>query len=144
MRKTILYSVLTALVLTGMYSCDLETSDNGDLDGNWQLLQADTVATGGVKNMKGAQIFYAVQSRLISVRAVNLPGTSGGYIFHFEQTADSLLLKTAANDGQPMYEVTQLQPFGLNKAEEHFKIITLNADKMVLQSDLLKLSFRKY
>jgi hypothetical protein len=58
--------------MIGFSSCELETSDNGDLDGNWQLLSIDSLNTGGINNVKDKQIFYAVQFHLINIYALNI------------------------------------------------------------------------
>ena len=135
--------LIAALVLT-LGSCEFETSNNGNLDGNWQLTEVDTLHTGGIQNMKDLQIFYAIQMRLINVSAFNDPNVGGNYYFHFEHRGDSLIFKTANSEGKTMYTTQQLQPFGLNKEAEHFKIISLSSNNMILQSEMLLLKFRKF
>jgi hypothetical protein len=135
--------LIAALVLT-LVSCEFETSNNGNLDGNWQLTEVDTLHTGGIKDMKDLQIFYAIQMRLINVSAFNNPNMEDNYYFHFEHRGDSLIFKTANSEGKTMYTTQQLQPFGLNKEAEHFKIISLSSNNMILQSEMLLLKFRKF
>ena len=38
----------------------------------------------------------------------------------------------------------RIRKFGVNNLEEKFKIVNLNSSKMVLESQLLRLYFRKY
>ena len=124
-------------------SCTLDSSDNGDLDGNWQLMSIDSIGNGKTADMKEYQIFYAVQFKLINVRAYNY-SLSGNYYFHFEQTKDSLVLKATQGDNGKEYKIDDLRKFGLNSENEKFRIITLGSDKMILESSLLKLYFRKF
>ncbi len=143
MKKNIIYILSVALSLLVFQSCELETSDNGNLDGNWQLMQIDTLATGGRNDVKEQQLFYAVQVRLLCLNAYHTNAESNLY-FHFEHTADSLKLKPASSDGHVMYSVSALRPYGINKEQEAFKIMLLNSDRMQLRSDSLLLTFRKF
>ncbi|WP_018464814.1 lipocalin-like domain-containing protein [Segatella paludivivens] len=143
MKRNIIYILSVALSLLVFQSCELETSDNGNLDGNWQLIQIDTLATGGRNDVKEYQLFYAVQVRLLCLKAYN-DNISSDMYFHFEHTADSLKLKPASSDGHVMYPVSALRPYGINKEQEAFKIMLLNSDRMQLRSDSLLLTFRKF
>ena len=143
MKQNITYIVALFIMLVSFQSCEFEASDNGDLDGNWQLMQIDTIATGGSYNVKNYQLFYAVQVRLLCLKAYN-DNVSSDMYFHFEHTADSLKLKPASNDGHAMYPVSTLRPYGINKEQDAFKIMLLNSDRMQLRSDSLLLSFRKF
>lgn len=147
-----LISLLTlTYIIFGFSSCELDTSDNGDLDGNWQLLSIDTLNTGGTNNMKDKQIFYAVQFHLINIYALNIKNE---YIipksfYHFSQTRDSLILYSADITENATYAhkdsfLTGLRPLGINSLEEHFKIETLNSKNMVLKSRELRLNFRNF
>lgn len=143
MKRSLIYILSVVVALLVFQSCELETSDNGDLDGNWQLMQVDTIATGGSCNVKERQLFYAVQVRLLCLSAYNSDAESNMY-FHFEHTADSLKLQSASNDGHAMYPVSALRPYGINKEQEAFKIMLLNSNRMQLRSDSLLLTFRKF
>ena len=143
MKRNLIYILSVALSLLVFQSCDLETSDNGNLDGNWQLMQIDTLATGGRNDVKNQQLFYAVPVRLLCLKGYD-GSTSSDLYFHFERTADSLKLKPASSDGHVMYHVSSLRPYGINKELESFKVMLLNSDKMQLRSDSLLLTFRKF
>jgi len=136
--KRLVYTIglVMALVLT---SCgELERSDNGALDGNWQLMTIDTLATNGTKNMKSQKLFWAVQFELLQIKA------DKNYYFHFEQTDQTLTLKSAAQYGEDLYTLEQLRPLGINEQNECFGIDKLNGSEMILRSSLLRLTFRKY
>ena len=144
MKKHFYLLLITASIILTLGACEFETSNNGNLDGNWQLTEVDTLHTGGIKDMKALQIFYAIQMRLINVSAFNDPNVGGNYYFHFEHQGDSLIFKTANSEGKTMYTTEQLQPFGLNKEAERFKIISLSSNNMILKSEMLILKFRKF
>ena len=56
--------ILTILSL--LCSCDkFHVSDNGELDGFWQLTSVDTLANGRSADMKEKMIFWAVQTDLL-------------------------------------------------------------------------------
>ena len=143
MKRNIIYILSVALSLLVFQSCELETSDNGNLDGNWQLMQIDTLATGGRNDVKDQQLFYSVQMKMICLYAYNADAETNMF-FHFEHTSDSLKLKSASNDGKAMYPVALLRPYGINKELESFKVMLLNSEKMQLRSDSLLLTFRKF
>jgi len=138
-----LITILILFFFACIGSCTLETSDNGDLDGNWQLMSIDSIGNGKTADMKDYRIFYAVQFRLINVKAYNY-SSYGDYYFHFEQTKDSLVLNATQGDSGTEYKISDLRKFGLNSENEKFRIITLNSDKMILRSSLLNLYFRKF
>ena len=143
MKQYIIYILALVVASLSFQSCEFEASDNGDLDGNWQLMQIDTIATGGINKVKNQQLFYSVQMRLLCLKEYNAAAESNLF-FHFEQTNDSLKLKSASSDGKPMYPVSSLRPYGINKVEESFKVMLLNSDRMQLRSDSLLLTFRKF
>ena len=109
MKQYILYILALVVASLSFQSCEFEASDNGDLDGNWQLMQVDTIATGGRNKVKNQQLFYSVQMRLLCLKEYNAAAESNLF-FHFEHTNDSLKLKSASSDGKAMYPVSMLRP----------------------------------
>lgn len=92
MKKYIaIYTLLLAVMLAMFSSCETETSDNGDLDGMWHLMQVDTIATGGCRDMVPDRIYWSFQVRLCNLR--NL--VKGPDVFcRFEKEEDMLRLHT--------------------------------------------------
>ena len=66
MKKIIGVLSLAVMMLT-LSSCEVETSQNGDLDGFWHLEQVDTLATGGTCNFADKRVFWGCQYKLIQV-----------------------------------------------------------------------------
>ena len=142
MRKFLLLLSVMGIVLA---SCDIETSDNGKLDGYWHLVSADTLATQGHTDLSQQRIFWAVQVNLIQLR-----GTEQELYCRFSHQADELTINQLhlkdREKGDP--EVTEeykhfIYPYGINDYEEYFKVIQLTNEKMTLQSPTLRLDFQK-
>lgn len=142
-------NLLYMLVLSSMAfaSCDLETSDNGDLDGYWLLERVDTIATGGMLRCRDNLLFWNFQSRMMQL-------TQGGtgedpLSFQFQRLGNELTLDNPCvfnrqNGDTPITDVEVLQPYGVNAMTEKFAVSRLTADRMELESGMLHLYFRKY
>ena len=146
MKKLFLYIIGAGLLTT---ACDMESSKNGDLDGLWQLSQVDTLATGSSTDMRASQITWAVQGVILETRLATSYDVQNDIIFRFSHTADSLVLYSPYfsdrhNGDVRVEDVNQLRPFGVSRLEEHFKVQELSSSTMTLQSQELRLWFRKY
>ena len=134
------------LIMAVFASCDIETSDNGDLDGFWHLDRVDTLSTGGRADLSNKYIFWSVQKDLINT--VDRHDSASDYLFRFEHKGKTLrLYDPHVNDrmnGDPAVEdPAVLNPFGVNALDETFNVNKLTGSKMVLSTDELKLSFTK-
>ena len=155
MKKVIWMFILGSLAFA-MCSCEMETSDNGDLDGFWHLESVDTLSTGGSCNYKERKVFWGVQHRLIAIRNFASDAASTGYYVRFNQTGDSLVISSPyanhwhqdnGEDGGdvPVTEINaELRELGINYIEEHFKKEKLSGSKMVLSNKEYRLSFTKF
>ena len=75
------------VTLFSLSACEIETHDNGKLDGFWHLEKVDTIATGGVCDMSQQKVFWSVQAMIIEVSdRSNL--NNDKYIFSFFKQAD--------------------------------------------------------
>lgn len=142
MRKLIYAALALCLAMTG---CTLETSGNDDLDGFWQLSQLDTIANGTTVDMRESGIYWAVQMNLLRTSKVD----GHAYFFRFVNTGDSLLLSEPYRDLRDSSDIkisdaALLAPYGVNSLTQGYAILSLDADKMTLQSETLRLYFRKY
>ena len=144
---TILLSFLfTAVLFT---SCDIETSDNGDLDGFWHLERVDTLSTGGSTDLSQAKLFWSFEVKLMA-----LQGGSDRFYLRFNQTSDSLtVLSPYYNRGHeendstgdiPVTDPTAMSQYGIDSLEVHYKKEALSGSKMVLRSRRLRLYFKKF
>lgn len=145
MRKTSFFLIIIlAAVLPFMQGCDVETSDNGDLDGLWHLTQVDT-AGGGSLDIRSEKRFWAFQNRLMQMSDTEL---SEYFICRFKRSGDSLFLSEPRyNDRNradtAVADVSPLRKYGMNSMSESFFIEYLSSRRMRLSSDWLTLYFRK-
>lgn len=153
MKRLILWALLLTLISGMMNSCEVETSDNGSLDGFWHLEQVDTLATGGICDFSDKRVYWGVQYQLVSISDYDLFKGYRGYYSRFTQTHDSLILTKLyrnywhQNVGGdiPVEEVNDsLRSCGINTLEEHFAKESLNNSQMILKNKNLRLHFRKF
>ena len=152
MKKIIGIFFLVMMVFT-LGSCEIETSQNGDLDGFWHLEQVDTLATGGSCSFADKRVFWGCQYKLIQVVDYDRFSDGRGYYLRFEQTSDSLLITSVyRNKWHEDYGgdvlLTQmsdsLRTCGINNLNEHFAKEIMTGNKMQLKSKTLRLRFRKF
>ena len=154
--KRIIWTCILFGLIFGMCSCEMETTDNGDLDGFWHLESVDTLSTGGTCSYKERKVFWGVQHKLIAIRNFAPNAASNGYYVRFNQTGDSLIISSPyanhwhqdyGDDGGdvPVTEINaELRELGMNNLEEHFKKEKLSGSKMVLTNKEYRLSFTKF
>lgn len=147
MKKLILVCSLCMAVM-GLVSCGdlIETSDNGKLDGMWHLTRIDTLETGGGMDVAEDRKYLAVQGSILQVHDADEPEK---YMFRFSHADGKLTLSDARlNDrrlGDPVVtDATLLMPYGINSLNETFVVEKLTRKRMVLVSDVLRLSYIKF
>lgn len=141
--KKITFLFAALLLLT---SCEIEFSNNGKLDGFWQLIAVDTLATQHTSDLKTSGRTWAFQGRLLEMR-----DTKGGYsdlYFSFEHRGDSLFLDSPYLsdrdvDDIKITDVNIVRPYGVNGLKEGFEIESLSNNKLILRSKMLRLMLRK-
>lgn len=141
--KKITFLFAALLLLT---SCEIEFSNNGKLDGFWQLMAVDTLATQHTSDLKTSGRTWAFQGRLLEMR-----DTKGGYsdlYFSFEHRGDSLFLDSPYlsdrdADDIKITDVNIVRPYGVNGLKEGFEIESLSNNKLILRSKTLRLMLRK-
>ena len=145
MKQFLLSIIGICLLFT---SCEIVTSDNGDLDGNWHLVRVDTLSTGNFRDLSDTRVFWGVQMRLI--QAIDHDHDKGhyGYLFNFDHQGQTLRLYNAhkherAKGDLLVEDVEVLMPLGINSLDDLFTIEKLNSDNMVLKDTMLRLWFEK-
>ena len=141
--KKITFLFAAFLLLT---SCEIEFSNNGKLDGFWQLIAVDTLATQHTSDLKTSGRTWAFQGRLLEMR-----DTKGGYsdlYFSFEHRGDSLFLDSPYlsdrdTDDIKITDINIVRPYGVNGLKEGFEIESLSNNKLILRSKTLRLMLRK-
>lgn len=142
MRKLLFAFGFISVLLAG---CDVESSDNGDLDGFWILERVDSLSNNAVCDYSDHRAFWSFQYKLLQL--------SNGYdktiICQFERDNDRMLLKDPCIFDRtwgdtPVTDVEILKPYGINSINENFKVMSLNSGAMVLESSVLRLYFKKH
>lgn len=149
MKKTALISIIILLFTAS--ACTIEHSENGDLDGMWQLTQLDTLNINDTEehsaDMRGAGIFWSVQRNLLRTAAVY-----GGYdpvFFRFVHSSDRLTLSNPYFDNREEGDIKIEDPsllafYNIDALEQTFYVEKLTSGKMTLRSERFRFHFRKY
>ena len=127
MRKLI-YVIFTILICA---ACEVHTSENGVLDGYWQLRSVDTLSSGNTCDMRDNKSNY----KKVFMRFDLLRDTMTLYkpIIDFRDSSDIILT-----------DFTMLQHYGIHDVPETLKVVTLKSSTMILENKVLRLNFRKY
>ena len=153
-KYKIVHAMMVAFVAISMFafsSCELESSDNGKLDGFWHLESIDSLENGKTVDMSKLHVFWGIEYKLIA--ATQYDNNTERMFFRFEQTSDSLKITQAfINHGHqdnggdiPLTEVTNdLRYYGINNLPEGFAKEALSGSKMILRSKTLRSKFKKF
>ena len=138
-------------VLFLMMACvDFHTSENGSLDGFWQLTQVDSLESGVAENMTQRMIFWSVQSKLLLMQdRHDMTHAYMGIYFHFKHEGDSLVVYDPTIDNRlisdsVVSEVRMLSFYGVSHLRETFRVLRLESTKMTLENERLRMYFRKF
>lgn len=134
-----------AFLLTG---CEIHRSDNGDLDGLWQMTIVEDLMTGETKDARDIQVTWGIQGTLLEMRSSEPPVIYA----EFEHGDGILVLREFCFSGRhdsdwgdkPVQDPADLNVYGIYRLEEYFKVLELNGDVMRLESARVRLLFRKY
>ena len=143
MRKWfIIPGFLSLMFLCG---CELETTDNGDLDGYWHLEQVDSLAVQRSIDYGQSNIFWSIQFELLQLS--NLEDNTIIYKLVYDNrqlTLANPCMFDRADGDTLVTNVEVLRQYGVNALQESFKVVTLESRTMVLESPVLRLHFKKY
>lgn len=140
-----LFFLFSIVCLAALSACDIESSGNGDLDGYWRLEQVDSLNGRQGVAYADKQIFWSFQHDLIELS--NLHDNS--IIYRLKEENRVLFLEQPcmfdrADGDTPITDLEVLRPYGVNALQEQFRIVSLESEVLVLESSVLRLSFRKY
>ena len=133
--RLLLSAVVMMTLLTG---CEIHGSDNGALDGFWQLTEMTVWENGeqqGPTDMRESGIYWGVQGDLLRI---------GSTYFDFEFTGHNLRIWNPFRGDSYVEDATELKRYGLYSLEENFTVEQLTGSEMTLQSEMVKLRLRKY
>lgn len=146
MRKTFLFTIITAIVAV-FHACDnVEFSTDGNLYGYWHLVAVDTLDTQRTSDMSRQRIFWSVESRLVGM--CDRDGVHPEIICEFERVGDTLIFHSPyysnRNEGDILIDdVNALTPYGLSSIQSKMFIEKLSSGKLILLTPQLRLKFKK-
>ena len=149
MKRLFLYIIGIGLLMAG---CDKENSDNGELDGFWQMTEITEApggfcATMGSTDMRQSGITWSFQGHLLELRDVT--DHQKDIMMSFEHKGGELrvynpyFVERDSGDIK-ITDANPLIPYGISKTDETFQVVELSSSEMVLSSTNCSLRFRKY
>lgn len=144
MKRFVLYIIIGI----GLTACsNVEFSNNGDLDGFWLLSSVDSIQIGKNYDCRTLGLTWAFQGKILEVRDVKR--VHQDIIMSFNHTDNQLktfspYLVYREEGDWPIDDTDYLKPYGINRLEESFRVLELTSSEMTLESDILRLHFRKY
>ena len=141
---------MLTLGLSVVACSDLHTSDNGMLDGFWQMTQVDTLANGHSEDARHRMIFWAVQGRLLEMNDMHdLVHAYPSVIFRFEHKDGQLRVYEPVLDKREISDslisqVRLVSFYGVYSLDETFRLLRLEPTQMTVENEKLRMHFRKY
>ena len=144
MRRKIIAMTIGVAAMTCV-SCDFVTSDNGDLDGLWQMTFMEDLRTQQVTDARDKMVAWAFQGTLVQMNSEQIEEVTGEFALeehslriwnlnHFSHaTGDTL-----------MTDMTILRTLGIYSQEPSFHVLELSKSTLRLENDSVRISFRKY
>lgn len=141
----IISKVFLIVLLYGFFSCTRE-SDNGAIDGFWQLQEIRvTEENEKVTHIYPKDIYWAFQLELAQI---NYIGRVYRSTFSLEKDflCFNLLYYSTFGSDAPLAKdkLEELQMIGVTTASPKYKVLSLNAKVLILQNRNRELYFRKY
>lgn len=149
MKRYFLFSILGVICMFS--ACEMHHSDNGRLDGFWQLASVDTIG-GHSADMRQNRVFWCIQGDMLQIRYMDgiLYDYGQGVVsFQFELTDKTLtVLNPIVCDriysDSILTDLKIVNPYGINNLKESFQILRLDGSAMTLESAKLRLYFQRY
>lgn len=144
-------SYITAIILSlwilSLSSCEIETHSKGNIDGNWHLVEIDTLDTGGINDFRNTRIFWGIQANFVQLKDNDI--VDNPLILRFDLTNDMFLLyephiNDRENNDPEITDISLLSHYGINELRESFLVEKLSATKLTLKSSKLRLFFEKF
>lgn len=147
-KINILGLLFLSFIIISLAGCNLETSNNGKLDGYWKLCVIDDIALGTSEDLSSKSLFWSVQKDLLVVRD-NDDASRPEYVFHFNQGEGELTLsngqkydKQKGNKTLESFEI--LYKFGIYTQPITYNIDNLTSSRMTLSTSEKRLVFKKF
>ena len=146
------YFLIFALGVVCLFSaCEMHHSDNGVLDGFWQMTSVDTIG-GQSADMRQSRVFWCIQGDVLQMQHMNgvlYEEGQGIVAFRFELKGKNLTVTNPVvcdrqSSDSILTNLTIVNPYGINNLKESFQVLCLDGSTMSLESTMLRLYFRRY
>lgn len=144
--RSFLYIALMVILFPCCFSsCEFEMSDNGVLDGLWQMTEMQKTGEEA-KDMRNTGTTWGFNFRLVELRSYT---STSSVLCRFEHKDGHLRIYEPRDQKHDESDVlitdaTILNPFGLYTTSEDFQIEALTSSNLTIKSDKVRLKFRKY
>lgn len=132
-------------IILSLSSCSVEMTNNGDLDGFWQMYEMQ-IDGGETKDIRNASIVMGVNFNLMSLRE---HGNNDCIYCRFSNDGTYLRIYDFRVGKHDITDIlvedpSTLNVFGIFSLDEKFKIETMTSSSMILRSERALLKLRKY
>jgi hypothetical protein len=154
--RRLLYVLGSLLVGTAFIaSCTIDTSDNGDLDGMWQMMEVQYAGHNGnydsIVQTKDKKIYWSVQYKLMDIIGnVGGDGLTNETLARFDHAGDSLVLYDfyrhyrSADSLISDSQTHVLNGIGVDGNVARFFVEKLTSDNLLLRSTYARVILRKF
>lgn len=138
--------LLILMIIGLLSSCNMETSNNGDLDGLWQATFKENIVTGSLIDLRDFNASWSFQGGLVQMNASTIPSHVIGKFVRTDNflKVNTLCIFRHGKGDEQITDVSVLEVFGFIQLDETFEVLELNEDVLRLQNSRVRLSFRKY
>lgn len=147
MRNILRTFVLFAVMAT-LSSCSwFETDNAGDLEGLWHVRSVEFKADGTKTDLSSERYYWAFQKKLLQME--DKEGKAATFLWRFQKEENKLTISQPyrydrENGDEPLESTDLLAPYFIENLEETFTIEHLGSGTMLLSSETVRLSFRKF
>lgn len=131
--KKYLFFILQSLFFITLTSCEINSSDNGDLDNWWYLRQVDNLTDGTTTDYVEKKVFWSYIGKIMQTEG----GGAGKFLFRFEQKAGTLRIYEPRDNarGSSDPQLTETELTKLNAQGIHMKAATDSDGNILTDSD---------
>ncbi len=149
MSKFLFFILYSSFIIT-LTGCEINSSDNGDLDNWWYLRQVDNTTDGTNTDYVSKKVFWSYIGKIMQTQGAS----AGTYLYRFEHKNNTLRVYSprhhSKGKGDPLLtadELSKLTIHGLHLKdkgniidgeavyEETFTIEEINSDRMTLLNE---------
>jgi len=145
MYKSILIAAATLLLA----ACDIETSGNGNLDGYWHAVSADTLATQGRADLSQKRLFWAIQNHLVVMTDYDNQAPNLVAHFSYDDKHGSLTIYDfhyydRMNGDPDITDSTQLYMWYIDSDSTTLTVEHLSQNSLTLATKDFRVKFEKF